>query len=133
MTEPEAEALAARMLRVWAPFQRISSSLFKGHWSFAVWITQGVALYINVDPSSNSPLFEMCGPGHDSRAAGFIYDEEINYRGGQELEEFTNKWLPYFRRGLWLSGLPIDATAHEKVEWIQGFTREEIDAWNLKF
>jgi hypothetical protein len=37
-----------------------------------------------------------------------------------------------FRRGCWLSGCPIEASAHEKAEWIQGFSREEIEAWNLK-
>ncbi len=45
---------------------------------------------------------------------------------------FLEDWLPLFRRNCWLSGCDIEASAHEKAEWIQGFTREELEAWNLK-
>lgn len=45
---------------------------------------------------------------------------------------FNEHYLPLFRRNCWLSGFNIEASAHEKAEWIEGFTREEIEAWNLK-
>jgi hypothetical protein len=50
----------------------------------------------------------------------------------EELLRHESEWMDFFRRGLWLSGADIEATAHEKAEWLQGFTREEIEAWNLK-
>ncbi|RYF45551.1 MAG: hypothetical protein EOO38_15815 [Cytophagaceae bacterium] len=40
---------------------------------------------------------------------------------------FATQWMPFFRRGCWLSGCPIEATVHEKVEWTRGFTREELE------
>ncbi|RYX82721.1 hypothetical protein EON83_18050 [bacterium] len=49
------------------------------------------------------------------------------------LPQFTAQWTDTFRRNCWLSGCPIEASAHEKAEWMQGFSREEIEAWNLKF
>ena len=136
MTNREAKTLATRLTRVWAPVQHIHTTSFsKEGWEFAAWITREIALYVDVDVSHNQLYFEMRGPGHYTQAAGLRYDEEIDDRlvGGQQQEEFTNKWLPCFRRGLWLSGISIEATAHEKIEWMQGFSCEEIDAWNLKF
>lgn len=46
--------------------------------------------------------------------------------------QFAAQWFPFFRRGCWLSGCPIEATAYEKAEWIQDFSPEELQAWNLK-
>ena len=42
--------------------------------------------------------------------------------------------MPVFRRGCWLSGADVEATAHEKAEWMQNFTETEevMEAWNLK-
>ncbi|RYX82367.1 hypothetical protein EON83_19920 [bacterium] len=48
------------------------------------------------------------------------------------LQDFVAQWLPFFRRGCWLSGCDIEASPHEKMEWIQGFSAEELEAWNLK-
>ena len=45
---------------------------------------------------------------------------------------FNEHYLPLVRRNCWLSGFHIEATAHEKAEWMQGFPREELQAWNLK-
>jgi hypothetical protein len=59
----------------------------------------------------------------------------FNKYGSTSTNNYVNEFgvqLPFFRRGCWLSGCPIEATAHEKAEWIRGFTREEIEAWNLK-
>ncbi|BCM90161.1 hypothetical protein IAD21_02012 [Abditibacteriota bacterium] len=136
MTRKEAKAYETRMRRVWAPLQHAHSS-FVGYvgnkrWEF-VGTTREFALYIDVGASSSTPTFEMRGPGHYTQAAGLRYDEEINDRCTCDAQEaFTNQWLPYFRRGLWLSGCPIEASAHEKMEWIEGFTREELETWDLK-
>lgn len=53
---------------------------------------------------------------------------EINAR----LKPLADEWMDFFRRGCWLSGCPVEATAHEKAEWMQGFSREELETWNLK-
>ncbi len=53
-------------------------------------------------------------------------------RGLRRHAELVEQWLPLFRRNCWLCGCPIEATAEEKTEWVQGFTEEEIEAWNLK-
>ncbi len=50
----------------------------------------------------------------------------------EKRRQFTARWLPFFRRGCWLSGCDIECTAQERLKWIQGFTSEEIEAWNLK-
>lgn len=39
---------------------------------------------------------------------------------GRSLEvetRFKQKWLPMFRRNCYLSGVPIECTAHEQLEW----------------
>lgn len=50
----------------------------------------------------------------------------------ESLKEFAAAWEEAFQSGCWLCGCTIDASMHEKSEWMQGFTEEEIEAWNLK-
>lgn len=45
---------------------------------------------------------------------------------------FSQKWYALFRLNCWLSGCNVRVTPAEKAECIQGISREEIDAWNLK-
>lgn len=55
-----------------------------------------------------------------------------------KIEEASELWkdelqmLAVFRKNCWLSGADIEASAHEKVEWIQGFGKEEIETWKLE-
>ncbi|RYF46035.1 MAG: hypothetical protein EOO38_14900 [Cytophagaceae bacterium] len=63
--------------------------------------------------------------------------EEVEFEEGmvsstEAAHQLTEQHLPLFRRNCWLSGVPIEATAHEKAEWIRDFSREDIEAWNLK-
>jgi hypothetical protein len=51
----------------------------------------------------------------------------------EDMHQFVARWMECFRRGCWLSGCPIEASMHEKMEWMQGFTREELGSWELKF
>ena len=52
---------------------------------------------------------------------------------GLRLEaEFAAQWTPPFRRGCWLCGCDIEASADEKAEWVREFTKEEIESWKLK-
>ena len=61
--------------------------------------------------------------------------EERGRRFGLQdaFSEFAAEWIPFFGRGCWLSGCPIEASAEEKTEWMRGFTEEEIEEWHLNF
>lgn len=61
------------------------------------------------------------------------FSDEMECASKERLAQFTAEWMPLFRRNCWLSGCDIEATAAEKAEWIQGFTRAELEAWHLKF
>lgn len=50
----------------------------------------------------------------------------------QKFEQLVARYTPLLRCNSWLCGCDIEASAHEKAEWIQGFSREEVEAWNLK-
>lgn len=151
MTEQEAKAWAARLTRIWSQEEIVERS--------AQWVVEDAQFRFEADYRDDVSLyFQVGGTGMDNISLDRTkYDSELReltYRGemgcnndtgrivvgiGFESErekhdftQFADQWLPFFRRGCWLSGCPIEASAHEKVEWIQGFTREEIDAWNLK-
>jgi len=47
--------------------------------------------------------------------------------------EFSKRWLPYFRRNCWLCGCDIKCSREEKQEWVQGFTAQEIQDWQLMY
>lgn len=60
----------------------------------------------------------------------------VNFEDGSgkqgRYHALQNQCLDFFRRGGWLSGVFLEASAHEKAEWMQDYTREEIEAWKLK-
>ncbi|RYX80945.1 hypothetical protein EON83_26410 [bacterium] len=144
MTEQEAEVLvaawAARLTRIWNPekvvLDYVVSPLgffdYRGEVgpdiTFVVDHDFGdINFYLHLDAAysqvalkanKSQGLLDLC---NDSTRELFEARQPI-----------LDEWTPFFRRGCWLSGFPIEATAHEKMEWIRGFTREEIEAWNLK-
>ena len=75
--------------------------------------------------------------GHLEFRSGWPNARSAKATGELELQSnfrrFAAAWMPRFRRNCWLAGCDIEATAHEKIEWMQGFTREELEALNLKF
>ena len=137
MTDQEAEA-QARMERLNAVWALDFRSYFDFH-------TQTYAFYavIKDDPFEDDPLgvcveetrielsTDFAGYGLTAEWSGFI--DEHTTRSEQGGAEFIKSWIPFFRRNCWLSGCAIEATAHEKAQWIQGFSREELESWNLKF
>jgi hypothetical protein len=155
MTEQEAQALAARLERVWVGTQegdllRINSGerwhLQEGvHWlfdehgfQFQTQFAHNVFFVAAKDASSHELVFSLT-QGSSSGRRGYL-EAFMSFVGG-ELSPHRPcvhaplrfaRWLPIFRSGCWLSGFPIEASAHEKAEWIQDFTREEVEAWNLK-
>ncbi len=139
MTEQEAEALAARLTRIWGPDSPPSApkwELDTEKFEFKCQIE--VQVFVNVALPFAAPPFASMWWGDCEmawRPDGF-HPFPGRYCTPEDWDElmprFTVQGLPLFRRGLWLSGLPIEASAHEKAEWMQGFTREELEAWNLK-
>ena len=138
MTEQEAEALAARLVRIWAvPHQNewwwdmeedLNGEVFLcvTHLSASVAVSfskqEDRSLAIGL-AEANMSLFV------DPSGRLTTEPSEIT----EETRSFVAQWLSVFRRGCWLSGCPIDASAHEKAEWMQGFSQKELEAWNLKF
>lgn len=144
MTEQEAEAFAERITRIWKPLSVPEWSLDteQGQFFFHCHITEDVELIHPV--FANGPYVSLYSES--------IY-ADIEYRRGEiqssctapsdtptdefiELSKavapFASQWLEVFRRNCWLSGCDIEASAHEKAEWLRGFSREEVEAWNLK-
>ena len=138
MTEQEAEAMAARLTRIWKP-KRFSFSVNKetgphsSDFEYEATLSGGLTLEVAFGASwldasesfeiSRNKVSLLCEDGH---LGSWKNDAP------QESEEvLAAQWLPFFRRSCWLSGCPIEASAHEKAEWMQGFTREELIAFGV--
>ncbi|RYZ75864.1 MAG: hypothetical protein EOP06_31885 [Proteobacteria bacterium] len=138
MTEQEAEAFAKRLERVWGS----DSRLWFEQVSFGMSDTGVITFTGNLGP--NQFELERCPPHgnfivhfYDVRHWSSIrYDSDYGQIDVSESiaapQNWGNEAPPIFRRGCWLSGCGIEASAHEKAEWIQGFSHEELEAWNLK-
>ena len=148
MTEQEAEALVVRLTRIWSkdvPAQgelELTDDDIYWDWSWTADLGEGVEVHIvNVIMEEQLEIDLFNYPPGLFRMSGHLRCEgdtlEVG-RGDDKLErptefaQFASDWLPFFRRGCWLSGCPLEASAHDKAEWIQSFTSEEIEAWNLK-
>ncbi len=150
MTEQEAEAVAGRLTRIWAPdkqrvMRRSWDSRIECRWRLSY---HGfLDFHVEIIPSVNfhvveKGIFFCLGRKAEQETprvmTGMLLCHfqngvvQIGGGGDERFEQFAAQWMPYFRRGCWISGCPIEATAHEKAEWLQGFNHEEIDAWNLK-
>ncbi|RYX80728.1 hypothetical protein EON83_27245 [bacterium] len=151
MTEPEADVLGARLARIWTPdalclpgrewgilpeteddaesfwFEvRLHNLTACLRADYVEWCGLSAALLEGINAESRTALQLWCFRGEISEPARSLHSKYASAR-------FSAQWLPFFRRGCWLSGCPIEATAHEKTEWIHGLSREEIEAWNLTF
>lgn len=138
----EVEVWRARLVRVWGQQRPIGFPecvMGSGLYSFSYCVAEGIGLRFFIhDPENYVDLrCEKVGcamdyQGGQVNAFRFWLPSDEPDESGGELDLFTQQWLPFFRRGCWLSGCPIEASAHEKAEWMRGFTREEVEAWNLK-
>lgn len=137
MTDPEAQVWMARLTRIWTPKRcaiDINSDTYhfqyKGYWDDRMRLTAACPVLTGI------PFFFLhfwdrgryrhslvCCTNVDS----VIFDVMPHH------QELAAQWMPVFRRRCWLSGTDVEATMHEKAEWMQGFSREEVEAWNLKF
>jgi hypothetical protein len=153
MTEQEAEALATRLTRVWSPNHHGSWTRKDGNASYSVEISPGLRFDCIDDYTSFSrnfgltfslSRFETEAKTDQILRTGYIYcfsefghicishSKHKSWGTLEMIHQFAAQYTPFFRRNCWLSGCPIEATAHEKAEWTQGFSREELEAWNLK-
>ncbi len=156
MTDHEAEAFLKRLKRIWAPEGCWGSTAFS--WcrdeydgcEFSANIQHGLYFRCSDDdgPYAVGTRAERIlvllrvheGTGRcTGQLRSFMGRDEVEIGWGSlssweitNCEQFAHEWLPFFRRGSWLSGCGIEPSAHEKAEWIQGFTHEELEAWNLK-
>ncbi|RYZ88212.1 MAG: hypothetical protein EOP06_11365 [Proteobacteria bacterium] len=126
MTDQGVQALIARFERVWGTgiqWQGQECSLQLGN-----------STIFSSTAHERYRLFFLIMPGL-SLCAGTVGNFSIQRAAWCSLEEYQvllKQWLPFFRRGCWLSGCPIEASTHEKAEWTQGFSREDLEAWQLK-
>ena len=134
MTAQEAEALVARLTRVWEPDEGTIRCVVKvgRHLIFNCRINKSPFQLFISSTSSTARLYERDERGTPGFRGTFFANETRYHCLSEADRNFAAEWMPCFRRGCWLSGLPIEATAHEKAEWMQGLTREEVQAWNLK-
>lgn len=151
MTEPEIEALSVRLARVWnLPDPITRNKDYPAHLRLRARVEPLVELLCvgNRDsPYAEFTIYLTCYDQPPSRK--ITGSMECDIRNGEidtsaphrprndiatieSYARFEHDWLPFFRRGCWLSGFPIEASAHEKAEWIRDFTREEVESWNLK-
>ncbi|RYX80950.1 hypothetical protein EON83_26440 [bacterium] len=159
MTEQEAEAKTARLTRIWKPppVEDMSSwgklrSLsdpnffvfeehimrgvrFRYHYVNESTIKEGYSLILREMPSRKRIASLLYRPDWTICRESIDCDPEEHEPGEYDkiTREFFAQWTDFFRCNCWLSGANIEASAHEKAQWLRGFTREEIEAWNLKF
>jgi hypothetical protein len=137
MTEQEAQVLSNRIPRIWASYVPKLVTRDTGNLPFEFVFTLRDNWKLTYICTSHTP-FPLVMVTKESFEMVCLSDGTIHYdmehKHGMEKMPMDNPldlWLPLLRRGCWLSGLPIEASAHEKVEWMQGFSPEELEAWNL--
>ncbi len=141
MTQQEAEALAARLTRVWQPSEVVDFGVDEDEFFYLATLSdESVALEVTGHevPPSRFCISRTCNDGrYKARMTNeWGQVDGVSFISGpehQDQNQFITEHLSQFRRKCWLSGCPVEATAHEKAEWIRGFPREELDVWNLKF
>ena len=139
-TQAEVEMLEARLRRIWdwagqVEWMPDEEKFHVGH------IQLRTQVLLKVWPTQVALCWEEPGPEWGSMGALIcdtfrkrvfqtpprFYDDEPPH-----WQDFLAQWTSIFRRNCWLCGYDIEASAHEKAEWIQGFTQEEVEAWNLQ-
>lgn len=132
MTEQEADAMLVRLTRIWMPAQEISYRLEpEGRFKFTGQLDEEGDVSFFIDNWLGILSIDFYVGEIQSRLAA---NGELNVwtLGNAVAPVITERWLPYFRRNAWLSGFPVEASGHEKAEWMRGFSSEEIEAWNLQ-
>ncbi|BCM88418.1 hypothetical protein IAD21_00249 [Abditibacteriota bacterium] len=143
MTEKQVKVFQVKLKRIWrvvAPF-RVKPSY--GGFDLRAPVSQDVELRVSAGSIGlrNHALYALAlhkiGPNLSFLSCVTFQAPQTllgDYRteSPEDIRQWQNEYMDFFRRSCWLSGCSIEASAHEKMEWIQGFSREEIEAWNLK-
>lgn len=136
MTEQEAEVFAKRIKRVGGLDEVEYKLQQNGRWTFRGATPENIGLQTE-HWMEGGYYYELYDPHPCRNDVSLMYQCDAIYpdysHQSEEAKQFVLQYDHYFRRSLWLSGISIEASAHEKAEWIQDFTHEEIEAWNLKF
>lgn len=129
MTEQEAQIWAERLTRIWKVEEASYEPVGKDSFTYQGIYSPSYDIKVNI---------ELSGQIYRYRRSNcyLVVDTRLNpcllhlYPKDRSLE--VTPWLSFFRRNCWLCGCDIEASAHEKAEWMQGFTLEELESWNLK-
>ena len=125
MTEQEVEGFGERLKLIWQPerssvhYSQFGKFSFTGHWRGG--------LYLRIEDEGELSVELVLGK---NLLLTLFYGE---IEENEKHKNLVDQWRLFFRRGCWLSGCDVEASAHEKAEWMQGFTPEEIEAWNTRF
>lgn len=124
MTEQEAAAFAEKLRVVWGTKggDQDKWDLDEHAFTFGGWVSIGDALAVHLYKNRNGNTCELtrdysCWLKVDRdlniySTASLFSEEERWYH-----EEFERGHMQEFRKRVWLSGIPIECTATEQVEW----------------
>ncbi len=145
ITELEAEVFEVKLTRIWGVVAPFRVSVNNGGLDLRAPVSQDVELRVSASAfdTRNCAQYALheIGPNLSFLRCNDFFDllEPTQTLLGdywtsapKDIRELQNQWMPVFRRCCWLCGCDIEASAHEKAVWIQGFSREELDAWDLK-
>ncbi len=133
MTEHEIAIFKMRLTRVWSPWRRRpdaerrppTHSFFAAHLNQNNWIEAKDVWLVLYRTRTRDEGSVFCR--RDNGAIVWYADP----KRPETLAPFKNQWMDIFRRNSWLSGYPVEASDTEKAEWVRGFTRQEIESWEL--
>ena len=145
MTEQETETFAERLRRIWLPAATVSFHLWeeeRSSWHLTAALSPEITLEVYTKEWEDVPFLRLDHRDTTTKQqTSIMCNDYMRERRRAEVHIFdgpfgnpplATEWMEFFRRGCWLSGCPIEASAHEKAEWIQGFSCEELETWNLK-
>ncbi|RYX84670.1 hypothetical protein EON83_08515 [bacterium] len=140
MSEREAEALAARLTRIWMPDGSYGEGatwiLQDGHFQYNAQITEGLEMQFGSRGANRDGSFHLQRT-RDGQITGHLYclesEGELNsclpQMGGREEDfaQFAHFYSPIMRGYCWLSGCAIEASEAEQEMWT-GWQREREEA-----
>ncbi|RYX80819.1 hypothetical protein EON83_26855 [bacterium] len=141
MTQKAIEALTAKLIRIW----QIKSIVNQENYlrfgleapleegvmlSYSRYHAGGLTRVALVQRDNSGLVGRLYWNSNEPEVMGIGWKQSD--RENEFFEPFARAWMPFFRRSCWLSGCDIEASVHEKLEWLDGITAEEIREWNLR-
>ncbi len=124
MTEQETRALVARLTQAWGAKDSVVGprcTFENGHFRFECGLASHI--HLRVVGQSNTTRAAMiqwqrCELIHNDGKLKQFKPVSAEAEEWQGIEGFTALWWPHFRRGCFLSGLPLQHSEREKREWL---------------